>query len=51
VFSSTPQNPKAKYYFEDLNRMEKILFDLEEMAKQIKDNYLICGTFECGEVI
>jgi hypothetical protein len=31
--------------------MEKILFDLEEMSKQIKDNYLICGTFECGEVI
>lgn len=49
VFSYTPENPNAKYYFEDFNRMEKILFDLEEMIKQIKYLYFECGNFECGE--
>ena len=50
TFSYTPENPNAKYYFEDFNRMEKILFDLEDMANEIKSLYLECGTFECGEV-
>lgn len=50
VFFDSPENPTARYYFDDFNRMEKILYDLEDMSNRIKENYLICGTFECGEV-
>lgn len=50
VFASTPPTPKIKFYFENVNSIEKILADIEAMANQIKEMYNICGTIECGEV-
>lgn len=49
VSKDTPQTPPVSYYFEDLNSLEKILYDLDVMINDVKSNYRICGTFECGE--
>lgn len=49
VYKNTPSTPRVSYYYSDINSLEKILYDLEEMMEYVKDNYLECGTFECGE--
>lgn len=49
VYSTTPQKPRAKYHFETVNAIEKILVDLEQMMDEVKSNYRQCGTFQCGE--
>ena len=49
VYSYTPQIPDAKYYFSNINDMEKILCDLENMVEDIKNNYRECGAVETGE--
>lgn len=47
----TPTVPEMKTYYSyrDFNDIEKILFDMEAMAEDIKVNYRECGNFECGE--
>ena len=50
VYKNTPITPIADYYFENLNAIEKILYDIENMTSEIKSLFLECGTFECGEV-
>ena len=47
---STPRNPLPKYHYEEMNIIEKILFDLIEVSDYVKSNYRQCGTFQCGEV-
>lgn len=49
VYSDTPKTPKVSYKFDDINAIEKILYDLEEMTNYVKNNYRECGDFECGE--
>lgn len=49
VYSYTPSTPNISFGFEDINSIEKILYDLDVMINDVKSNYLICGTFECGE--
>lgn len=49
VYSYTPATPGISFYFEDINSLEKILYDIENMIDDVKNNYRICGTFECGE--
>lgn len=49
VYSDTPITPEAQYHYEAINKIEKILYDLREMVDDVKGNYRICGTFECGE--
>lgn len=49
VYSYTPTTPSISFYFEDINSLEKILYDIENMIDDVKNNYRICGTFECGE--
>ena len=49
VYSDTPSNPMATYYFENLNSLEKILYDLGVRVDDVKSYYRECGTFECGE--
>ena len=46
----TPRNPLPKYHYEEMNIIEKILFDLIEASDYVKSNYKQCGTFQCGEV-
>lgn len=49
VFKDTPLTPPMSYYYEDINALEKILFDLDVMINDVKSHYRECGAFECGE--
>ena len=49
VYKDTPNTPPISYYYEDINALEKILYDLDVMINDIKSNYKECGFFECGE--
>lgn len=49
VFNNTPLTPPVSYYYEDINALEKILFDLGEMVDDVQIHYRECGAFECGE--
>ena len=48
VYKNTPNTPNISYNFNDINAIEKILFDIELMIKEIKDLYRECGDIECG---
>lgn len=49
VYSDTPTNPNPIYHFEEINKMEHILEDLELIIGELAENYKECGAFECGE--
>ena len=49
VYKATPNTPPISYHYNDINALEKILFDLDVMINDIKSNYRECGTFESGE--
>ena len=49
VYSATPSVPNANYrQFNTINVVEHILNDLEKMVDDMRENYRICGTAECG---
>ena len=48
VYSNTPNVPKISYHFEDINAIEKILFDLEELYNKALKSFIYCGTTHCG---
>lgn len=48
IFASTPTDARPKAYFEDLNKIEKMLYDLDQMANDMKSRFKKCGTFNCG---
>ena len=48
VYKDTPNTPPISYYWDDINSLEKILYDLDVMINDIKSYYKECGTFECG---
>ena len=48
VYSNTPNVPKISYHFEDINAIEKILFDLEELHNKALKSFVYCGTLYCG---
>lgn len=49
VYKDTPNTPPISYYWQDINALEKILFDLDVMINDVKANHRYCGEFECGE--
>lgn len=49
IYQNTPDTPNISFYYEDINSIEKILYDLENMIDTVKNNYRECGTFHCGE--
>ena len=51
VYKSTPNTPPISYHYNDINALEKILYDLDVMINDVKSRYRRCGTFRCGEVI
>lgn len=51
VYKDTPNTPPVSYHFEDINSLEKILYDLDVMINDVKSRYKRCGTFRCGELI
>lgn len=48
-YAETPDVPVPSYYYESINALEKILFDLDVMINDIKSRYRFCNTFNCGE--
>lgn len=48
IFASTPTDARPKAYYEDLNKIEKLLYDLDQMANDMKGRLKKCGTFNCG---
>ena len=48
VYSNTPNVPKISYHFEDINAIEKILFDLEELYNKALKSFVYCGITYCG---
>lgn len=49
VYKATPNTPPISYHYNDINALEKILYDLDVMINDVKSNYRECGTFESGE--
>ena len=49
VYKATPNTPPISYYWDDINSLEKILYDLDVMINDVKNLYRECGTFYCGE--
>lgn len=48
VYEDTPNVPEPLYHFQNVNDMEKILYDLERFANELKSKYKICGQYICG---
>ena len=51
VYKNTPNTPPISYHYNDINDLEKILFNLDVMINDVKSKYKRCGTFRCGEMI
>jgi hypothetical protein len=49
VYNATPNTPPVSYHYNDINAIEKILYDLDVMINDVKSHYRECGTFESGE--
>lgn len=49
VYKSTPNTPPISFHYDDINALEKILYDLDVMISNLKADYRYCGEFECGE--
>ena len=49
VYKATPNTPPISCHYNDINALEKILYDLDVMINDVKSHYRECGTFECGE--
>ena len=49
VYKATPNTPPISYHWQDINALEKILYDLDVMINDVKSHYRECGTFESGE--
>ena len=49
IYKDTPNTPPVSYHWQDINFLEKILYDLDVMINDVKSHYRECGTIECGE--
>ena len=49
IYKDTPNTPPISYHWQDINALEKILYDLDVMINDVKSHYRECGTFESGE--
>lgn len=48
LYRTTPNDFKISYDFENLNNIERNLYDLEIISDFVISNYKECGTFESG---
>ena len=48
VLSETPENAVGKYHYEDFNKLEKVLNDLEVVYNGMVSLYKECGDAESG---
>ena len=49
IYKDTPNTPPISFHYNDINALEKILYDLDVMINDVKSHYRECGTFESGE--
>lgn len=49
VYADTPADAVAEYSYEEINALERVLFDLEKMIDFTKQRYRRCGIYNCGE--
>ena len=49
VYKDTPNTPPVSYHYNDINALEKILYDLDVIINDVKANYRYCGEIKCGE--
>lgn len=49
TYSTTPKTPDISFYYEDINSLEKILYDLDIMINDVKSYYRECGNYYCGQ--
>lgn len=50
VYQYTPDIPGLNYrHFQNINDVEKIIFDISQMIDDVLNNYRECGNTECGE--
>lgn len=49
VYVDTPGTPPISFHYENINALEKVLFDIETMLNDMIDRFKECGAFECGE--
>ena len=49
IYTDTPNTPPISYHWQDINALEKILYDIDVMINDVKSHYRECGTFESGE--
>lgn len=47
-YSNTPSEPIAIYHYEEINKIEKILFDTQKRFEEMKSLFRECGDYECG---
>lgn len=48
-YAETPKELFLDYTYQNINNLEKILFDLKRMMDFVMSNYRECDTFYCGE--
>ena len=48
ALSTSPRNAIAKYRFDEFNALEKVLNDVSENIEFTVNNYVECGSIECG---
>lgn len=47
-YSDTPSQPTARLYYEEINKLEKTLFDLNKRLVEMEGFFEECGNLECG---
>lgn len=50
-YENTPDEALPKYAFEQLNAIERLLYDLRENYEYMVSNWKRCGIYRCGGVI
>lgn len=48
AYDNTPEVPKARFYFENINDVEKNIHDMQEVYDGMVSRYKHCGNFNCG---
>lgn len=49
MYEDTPSAPKAEFYYTEINKIEKILVDIESLLEDLISHERECNTFYCGE--
>lgn len=48
ALENSPENAIARYYYQEINALERILLDISTNIEYTIQKYRRCGTFNCG---